>query len=1145
MSQPSIARYSRTRYIILATLSYATFALLWIFVSDQLISAFIDVSKVIWLSMAKGMFFVGITSLLLYLALRFVPDTDNTQQLFAATILDQRAHSRWPGWLSYAFAIGITLAMLGIRLSLPVPVTARTLLILFMIPITLSAALSGLGPGLVATATSVLSLVYFVIPPVHAFQVEASHDLFQLGLLVVNGLLVSILSQTLHDSLRRIDTTRQLQAITLASAGDAIITTDTQGRVNMLNPVAEQLTGWTQQQATGQPLGEILTIFDSLDSPAGQNLLHDALTNHVSVKLDADTLLRNRKGDEYHVNITGAPILLSDGQTLGAILTIHDNTRHWHMRNALQEQSRLFHEMSTLARIGAWEYDPETGTGTWTEEVARIHEVAPRIEVNNEFVFGSGFWAPEQQAELEAAMRSAIEDGTSYDLELPLRTAKGNRRWVRISAAPVIQEGRTLKLRGSIQDISKRKEAELALRENEARYARVIEGSDQGFWELDLRDQHFNVSPRYLSMLGYPEKHQGLTLTQWRKHVHSEDLPKAVASFERHLAGLAPIHELEFRAYTVQSQLIWLHTRGKIVEWDEHNQPALMAGTHTDITARKLSEVALRQAATVFETTQEGVLITDADIRIVKVNRAFTQLTGYSEAEVIGLKPSLLNSGRNSQEIYAAMWHDINHMGYWQGELWNRRKNGEIFPVLISINAVKDESGVITHYVSVFMDISKLKASEERLDFLAHHDPLTRLPNRLLMFSQLEHALSRIQREHGALALLMLDLDRFKDVNDSFGHLAGDQLLQQVSSRLSERLRGSDSFARLGGDEFTILLEDLSRPEDAARVAEDIINALSEPFYLGSGVEIRSGASIGVSFSSGATTAESLLQQADAAMYRAKEEGRGCFQFFNESMTHAARERIHLDARLRRALDQNELCVHYQPQIDIATGRIVGAEALVRWISPEEGLIPPGRFIPIAEETGLINRIGEWVLRETCRQGRQWLNAGLPPLILAVNVSARQIRHGALPGTVEAILSETGFPADMLELELTESILMEERNEVATLLEELRSRRIRLAIDDFGTGYSSLAYLKRFPLDVLKIDKSFVDDISSDQDDRKIIKAIIEMGHTLGIKVLAEGVESAEQLMFLHRNGCDLYQGYFHSKPLPASEFEPLMLFTQ
>lgn len=1141
MSQPNATRYSRTRYIMLVTLGYAAFALLWIFVSYQLINTFVDAGKVIWLSMAKGMFFVGITSLLLFLALRSIPAADSTPQSFAAAMLDKQSLLRRSRWLPYAFAVAITLIVLGIRLSLPVPSAARILMILFMFPIILSAALAGLGPGLVATAISALSLVYFVIPPVHAFQVEASHDLLQLGLLVVNGLLVSILSQTLHDSLCRIDTTRQLQAITLASAGDAIITTDAQGRVNILNPAAEQLTGWSQQQAAGQPLGDILGIFDSHGGHVGQDLLHETLTTNTPVKLDADTLHRNRQGDEHHVNITAAPIQLSDGQTLGVILTIQDNTRQWRMKNALQEQSRLFHEMSALARIGAWEYDPESGTGSWTEEVARIHEVVPRTEVDNEFVFGSGFWAPEQEAELGAAMRSAIEHGTSYDLELPLRTAKGNRRWVRINAIPIIKEGRTIKLRGSIQDISKRKEAELALRENEARYARVIEGSDQGFWELDLRNLRFNASPRYLSMLGYPENHPGLTLSQWRKHVHPEDLPRAIASFERHHAGLTSIHELEFRAYTVQGQLIWLHTRGKIVEWDHNNQPVLMAGTHTDITARKLSETTLRQAATVFETTQEGVLITDADIRIVKVNRAFTQLTGYGEAEVLGLKPSLLNSGRNSKEMYAAMWRDISHMGYWQGELWNRRKNGEIFPVLISINVVKDESGLITHYVSVFMDISTLKASEERLDFLAHHDPLTRLPNRLLMFSQLEHALSKIQREGGTLALLMLDLDRFKDVNDSFGHLAGDHLLQQVATRLSGRLRGSDSFARLGGDEFTLLLEGLSRPEDAARVAEDIINVLSEPFDLAPGIEIRSGASIGISFSTGTTSAETLLQQADAAMYRAKEEGRGCFQFFSENMTHAARERIHLDARLRRALEHNELCVHYQPQIDIASGRIVGAEALVRWISPEEGLIPPGRFIPVAEETGLINRIGEWVLQETCRQGRKWLDAGLPSLVLAVNVSARQIRHGTLYRAVEQTLSETGFPAHLLELELTESILMEERNEVASLLEALRSRQIRLTIDDFGTGYSSLAYLKRFPLDVLKIDKSFVDDICRDQDDRKIIKAIIEMGHTLGIKVLAEGVESAEQLMFLQMHGCDLYQGYFRSKPLPADAFERLM----
>jgi diguanylate cyclase (GGDEF)-like protein len=388
----------------------------------------------------------------------------------------------------------------------------------------------------------------------------------------------------------------------------------------------------------------------------------------------------------------------------------------------------------------------------------------------------------------------------------------------------------------------------------------------------------------------------------------------------------------------------------------------------------------------------------------------------------------------------------------------------------------------------------------------------------------------------------MLDLDRFKDVNDSYGHLAGDQLLQQVAKRLTLRLREVDTVARLGGDEFTVLLEDLVHKEDAARVAEDIIADLSAPYLLPLCDEVRIGVSVGISlYPAHGNTPETLLQQADTALYLAKAQGRGRYAYFSDELTQLARERMDLEARLRRALQQNELCVYYQPQVDIASDRIIGAEALVRWQDPENGLIPPSKFIPIAEETGLIIAIGEWVLLETCRQGKQWLDEGLPALTLAVNVSPHQFGQSNIKAMVEKALKQTAFPANLLELELTESGLMERQEQTVNILNNLRALGIHLAIDDFGTGYSSLAYLKRFPLDVLKIDKTFIDDIPHQQDDMEIAATIIAMGHTLGFKVLAEGVETEEQLDFLRKQGCDLYQGYLKSKPLEAARFAELL----
>jgi diguanylate cyclase (GGDEF)-like protein/PAS domain S-box-containing protein len=560
-----------------------------------------------------------------------------------------------------------------------------------------------------------------------------------------------------------------------------------------------------------------------------------------------------------------------------------------------------------------------------------------------------------------------------------------------------------------------------------------------------------------------------------------------------------------------------------------------------DITERKRIEIDLRIAATAFES-QEAIVITDTASFILRVNKAFTESTGYTEEEAVGQKISILKSGRHDAAFYAAMWDSINRTGTWQGEVWDRRKNGEIYPKWLSITAVKGGDGIVTHYVGTHTDITERKAAEEQIYQLAFYDPLTRLPNRRLLQERLKHSINVERRDGKQLGLLMLDLDHFKTVNDSLGHLAGDDLLQQVATRIIARLRDVDMVARLGGDEFIVLLENISHPEDAARVAEEIIADLNKPFNLTQSEDVRIGASIGISlYPQHGDSPEILMEHADAALYHAKDQGRGCFSYFSEDLTIAVRDRIALEVRLRKAIKKQELVVFYQPQVDIVSGRIVGAEALVRWQDPVEGLIPPFRFIPIAEETKLIVEIGGWVLRETCRQGRQWLDSGLPPLTLAVNVSSHQLRRSDICALVATVLAETGFPASQLELEITESGLMKNQDNATAILNSLRTQGVRLAIDDFGTGYSSLVYLKHFPMDVLKIDKSFIDDIPFHQDDMEITATIIAMGHILGYKVRAEGVETTDQLAFLQAKGCDSYQGFINSRPIPAKDFAELL----
>ena len=684
--------------------------------------------------------------------------------------------------------------------------------------------------------------------------------------------------------------------------------------------------------------------------------------------------------------------------------------------------------------------------------------------------------------------------------------------------------------------------AETALIESEERLRFVLEGSELGFWDWKIDTNEVERDPVWAEMLGYSHEEIKHTTQQWTDFIYLYDREKAWQSIQDVLDGRSSIHKIEYRMIHKNGSLRWVLDHAKIVQRDQDGRPIRMSGTHADITERKSAEDELRIAATAFES-QEGIIVTDSENIIIKVNKAFTHITGYTDKEALGHKPQyLLHSDRHDTEFYTEMWDRIKQTGAWQGEIWNRRKNGEVYPEWLTITVVKAVDGEITHYVAMLTDITERKNAEEKIKQLAFYDPLTRLPNRRLLLDRLKYSIDMERREGKQLALLMLDLDRFKIVNDSLGHLAGDELLQQVATCITTRLRDVDTVARLGGDEFIVLLNDIAHPEDAARIAEDIITDLNRPFQLSQCYEVRIGVSIGISlYPQHGDSPEMLMDNADTALYQAKDRGRGCFAYFSEELTLAARRRIELETRLRLAIEQQELRVYYQPQIDIASGRIIGAEALVRWQNSNEELFLPKHFIPIAEESSLIMNIDAWVLRETCRQGRQWLDQGLPAVTLSVNISPHQFRYNDINILVAAVLCETGFPAEHLVLEITEKGLMEYKDKAMAVLNNLHVQGIGLALDDFGTGYSSLACLKYFPLDVLKIDKRFIDDIPFQQGNMEITATIIAIAHTLGFKVLAEGVETPEQLVFLQGKGCDRYQGYLNSQALPAQEFTELL----
>lgn len=557
---------------------------------------------------------------------------------------------------------------------------------------------------------------------------------------------------------------------------------------------------------------------------------------------------------------------------------------------------------------------------------------------------------------------------------------------------------------------------------------------------------------------------------------------------------------------------------------------------------RRHSLERLRLWATAFESTRDGVVITDLKPRVVAINRAYSEITGYSEAEVIGRNPGMLRSDRHSAAFYRDMWRALTVDGHWQGEVWNRRRNGEVYPQWLNLAEVRGPHGRPTHYVGVLTDISELKRSEAQLQKLAHYDPLTSLPNRTLALARLERALNDARRHGHGVGVLFIDLDRFKNINDSFGHPVGDELLEQIARRLSTRVRAEDTLARLGGDEFLLVLERIDDPAEAGLVAQSLISLLDTPFTLSGGHEVYVGSSVGISvFPRDSDTPTGLIQHADAALYKAKADGRKTFCYFTTELGVAAQKHIELETRLRRAVEREEFVLHYQPKLAVDGGRIIGCEALVRWLSPELGLVQPSDFIPVAEETGLIGAIGEWVLREACRQAAQWGRGGLPELAVAVNVSARQLWQAELPARVASILRDTGLDPGRLELELTESVIMGQETLAAERFGQLKSLGVKLAIDDFGTGYSSLAYLKRFPIDVLKIDRSFVRDIPGDADDMEIAAAIVAMARALRLTVVAEGVETPAQLAFLAEKACYAYQGYLFSPPVPADEFERLL----
>ncbi len=557
-------------------------------------------------------------------------------------------------------------------------------------------------------------------------------------------------------------------------------------------------------------------------------------------------------------------------------------------------------------------------------------------------------------------------------------------------------------------------------------------------------------------------------------------------------------------------------------------------GIGRDMTDRKRVENNLHLMSRVFSNSGEAILITDADNRILAVNQEFTKLTGYSQEEVIGQNPSMLSAGTTSSEIFQEMWSALQTRDHWRGELWDRRKNGEPFPKRLSISVVRDPAGKVINYIGAFEDITDRKAAEDKIRFLAHHDALTGLPNRFSLYERLEQNMVFARRFDESLAVMLIDLDHFKTINDTLGHHIGDQLLVQVAKRLQHAVRESDIVARLGGDEFVVVLAGVDNEADVSEIASKIVVQLSEPYHL-VGNELRTSPSVGVCFypEDAAETSE-LIKSADIAMYHAKALGRSNYQFYTEAMRAEVAERVTVEQELGVALEKEQFVLHYQPQIDVRSHRVVGVEALVRWQHPTRGLVFPGDFIGLVEETRLIIPLGKWVIEAACQQLKRWHEAGLSDLHMSVNLSPAQFQDQNLPTLIRQALTKFALPPECLHLEITESMAMCNPQENIIMMQVLADVGVKLALDDFGTGYSSLAYLKLFPIDIIKIDRSFVKDVETDENDAAICEMTMLLAQKLGKQVVAEGVETEGQLEFVSRIGCQWIQGYLYSKPLAA-----------
>ncbi|MHB1140389.1 MAG: EAL domain-containing protein [Sulfuricaulis sp.] len=830
------------------------------------------------------------------------------------------------------------------------------------------------------------------------------------------------------------------------------------------------------------------------------------------------------------------------GQAIGVVAIGHDITEQRRAEETLRRNEQLLRNVMEALPVGVWVTDREGKIISGNEAGKRIWAGARYVGVDQYGEY-KGWWAdtgkpiaPEEWAVARAVMKGE----TSLNEVIDIECFDGTRKTILNSAIPLRGSGG--KITGAFivnQDITEQRRAEAALRESEARLKEAQRIAHVGSWELDLVSDRLAWSDEIYRIFEIDPQRFSPSYEAFLDAVHPDDRESVNRAYTESVKNRVP-YDITHRLQMPDGRIKYVHERC-VNYYSEQGAPLRSTGTVQDITERKRGEEMVARLGRVLDSSSNEIYVFDAaTLRFVQVNKGARRNLGYSMEQLAELTPvdlKLEHTRETFEELVAPLRRrEVDMLTF---ETTHRRQDGSLYPVEVRMQLFHAENPPV--FVAVITDITDRMKAQEQLQFLAHHDALTNLPNRALFLERLDHALTRSRWTKRPLAVLFLDLDRFKNINDTLGHDIGDSTLQVAAKRLTDCVRDGDTVARFGGDEFTVLLEDLANSDDVPNVAQKILEALSRPFDV-EGREFVVTTSIGISlYPSDGDDSLKLLRNADTAMYRAKEQGRNKYQFYSSEMSAKALEKFMLESSLRYALERQEFLLYYQPQVNLATGKVTGVEALLRWQHPELGLVSPTQFIPVAEETGLMKFIDEWVLSTACAQGQAWRSAGLPPLTVIVNLSGRTFNEPRMMETVSQALANSCFAPGMLELEITESVLMHNAEATVEMLEQLNRMGLRLAVDDFGTGYSSLSYLKRFPIHTLKIDQSFVRDVTSDGDDASLVTAIIAMGHALELNVIAEGVETPEQLEFLRRHGCDGMQGYLFSRPLPAQEITRLL----